>query len=46
MYGLVDSIQTDQAEQYTKTTKAITEYVGRVYGPEMTVLVSVGKVSL
>ena len=46
VYGLVDSIQADQAEQYTKTTKAIAEYVGRVYGPEMTVLVSVGKESV
>ena len=32
-----------QADQYTKTTKAIAEYVGRVYGHEMKILVLQGK---
>jgi hypothetical protein len=40
VYGLVNS---KQADQYTKMTKAIAEYVGRVYGPEMKVLVSLGQ---
>jgi len=43
VYGLANS---KQADQYTKTTKAIAEYVGRVYGPEMKVLVSLGKESV
>jgi len=43
VYGLANS---KQADQYTKTTKAIAEYVGRVYGPDMKVLVSLGKESL
>ena len=34
-----------QADGYTNTTKAISEYVGRVYGPEMQVLVSLLKES-
>jgi len=40
VYGLANS---KQADQYTKTTKAIAEYVGRVYGHEMKVLVSLGR---
>jgi len=42
VYGLANN---KQAEQYTKTTKAIAEYVGRVYGPEMKVLVSLSRES-
>jgi len=40
VYGLANS---KQADQYTKTTKAIAEYVGRIYGHEMKVLVSLGR---
>ena len=40
VYGLANS---KQADQYTKMTKAIAEYVGRVYGHEMKVLVSLGR---
>ena len=32
-----------QVDKYTKTTKAIAEYVGRVYGHEMKILVLQGK---
>jgi hypothetical protein len=32
-----------QVDRYTKTTKAIAEYVGRNFGPEMQQLVSLGK---
>ena len=39
-YGVTGVAQ--QADQYTHTTKAIAEYVGRIFGHEMKLLVSAG----
>ena len=40
VYGMGASVKADQ---YTKTTKAIAEYVGRVYGHDMKMLVLKGE---
>ena len=42
-YGIAGKANGQQADKYSETTKAVAQYVGRVYGREMKTLVLLGK---
>ena len=46
VYDIVGESGGVQADRYTETTKRIGEYAGKTYGPEMQVLVLLGKESV